>query len=238
MVGVTRGVKELRVVGRLEKPPVPWERWHESFETYIVVVGLEDTEDGQRIFRTLGPAATYTECVTLLAGHFAAPRSVILRRIVFRQRRQHVGESVHHYVADLRGLASLCQFGVLENELIRDQLAEHAIDPKVREKLLMSADDLTLIRAVEIAFQFESTARLASQLTPESHSPPGLVTQTVRTTPAPLDLERSCLDVNFAGGPTNCCPFGPQRCRSLNNLGPQDFACRMVCASMPVDFRR
>uniref|UniRef100_A0A3Q3F321 Retrotransposon gag domain-containing protein n=1 Tax=Labrus bergylta TaxID=56723 RepID=A0A3Q3F321_9LABR len=197
-----------------QTPPVPWERWHESFETCIVAVGLEDTKDagrrailihnlgseGQRIFRTLGPAATYTECVTLLAGHFAAPRSVILRWIVFRQRRQHVGESVHHYVADLRGLASLCQFGVLENELIRDQLAEHAIDPKVREKLLMSADDLTLSRAVEIAFQFESTARLASQLTPESHSPPGLVTQTVRTTPALLDLEMSCLDVNFAGG--------------------------------------
>lgn len=51
-------------------PPIPWIRWHESFETFIVAAGLSDASDGrkralllhslgcegQRIFRTLGPA--------------------------------------------------------------------------------------------------------------------------------------------------------------------------------------
>ena len=83
----------------------------------------------------------------------------MLRRIVFRQGRQQEVKSVHHYVANLRGLASLCEFVVLEDEL----LAEHTNNLKVREKLLMSPDDLTLTKAVEIAFQLESAAGLASQ---------------------------------------------------------------------------
>lgn len=98
--------------------------WHASFETFIVAAGLSEASDGrkkallthslgsegQRIFRNLGPAPAYADCVALLTRHFSAPQNVMLRRIVFRQQRQQAGESVHHYVADLKGLASLCKF--------------------------------------------------------------------------------------------------------------------------------
>lgn len=91
------------------EPPVPWIRWHESIETYIAALGLEDLSgawkkatlihclgtEGQTIFKTLGAPDTYEECVKLLSGHFATPQSVILRWIL--------SESVHQYVADLRG---------------------------------------------------------------------------------------------------------------------------------------
>lgn len=76
-----------------------------------------------------GPASEYSDCVTLLNGHFAAPQSVVVRRIVLAiadcQRQQWVGESVHQYVTNLRCLASLCKFGLLEDEMICDQLTEH-----------------------------------------------------------------------------------------------------------------
>ena len=92
------------------EPPVPWIRWLESFETYLAALGLEDASDpqrrallvhclgteGQRIFRTLGQAKKYREATKLLEAHFAAPQTVILRRIIFRQRRQKAGESVQH----------------------------------------------------------------------------------------------------------------------------------------------
>ena len=68
----------------------------------------------------------------LLKGHFAAPQSALLRRFLFRQRRQLPGESVHQYVANLRGLASSCKFGALQDEMIRDQLIEHTSNVKVR----------------------------------------------------------------------------------------------------------
>ena len=62
---------------------------------------------------------------------------VILHRIVFQQRKQKAGASVQHYIADIRSLAVFCKFGDMEEELIRDQLVEHATHPKIREKLIM-----------------------------------------------------------------------------------------------------
>uniref|UniRef100_A0A3Q1EX16 Retrotransposon gag domain-containing protein n=1 Tax=Acanthochromis polyacanthus TaxID=80966 RepID=A0A3Q1EX16_9TELE len=144
--------------------------------------------EGQRILLTLGPAEKYTDCITFLSRHFAAPQSIIVRRIVFCQRRQRPSESVHQYVVDLQGLASLCKFGTLENEMIRDQLAEHATDLKLCEKLFMAPDDTTLSKAVEIAFQLESAALLASQLAASdlapSH-PASLAAQTVAVATEP-----------------------------------------------------
>ncbi len=71
----------------------------------------------------LRPASTYNTCVTKLSGHFA--ESCI----------DGLFEQVHHYVADLRGLAILCKFGALEDELIMDQLDEHTNNPKVRKNV-------------------------------------------------------------------------------------------------------
>uniref|UniRef100_A0A8C5ADR8 Retrotransposon gag domain-containing protein n=1 Tax=Gadus morhua TaxID=8049 RepID=A0A8C5ADR8_GADMO len=130
--------------------------------------------EGQRIFRTLGQAKKYREATKILEAHFAVPQMVILRRIIFRQRRQKAGESVQHYIADLRSLAVFCKFGEMEQEMIRDQLAEHAAHPKIREKLIMSPDDLTLKKALEIALQIEKATELTSQLASRASSQPAL----------------------------------------------------------------
>ncbi|KAJ8332549.1 hypothetical protein SKAU_G00423380 [Synaphobranchus kaupii] len=102
------------------EPPVPWTRWYEAFETYIAVLGVEDLSaarkramlihclciEGQRIFKTLGAAADYADCVRLLAGHFAAPKNVILQRILFRQRKQRAGLSAGPTAPDSRNLTA------------------------------------------------------------------------------------------------------------------------------------
>uniref|UniRef100_A0A8C5DGL0 Retrotransposon gag domain-containing protein n=1 Tax=Gouania willdenowi TaxID=441366 RepID=A0A8C5DGL0_GOUWI len=164
------------------EPPFPW---IESFETFIAAAGLADATDprlkallihnlgneGQRIFRTLGPAEKFWDCVALLAGHFAAPQSVIVRRIIFRQRQQRPRESVHQYVTDLRCLARVCKCEHMADEFIRDQLAEHTADHKLRERLLMAPDHTTLSKAVELAFQLELAARLALRLTATGPTP-------------------------------------------------------------------
>lgn len=107
---------------------------------------------------------------------FRRPTERIVRQIVLAiadcQRQQQVGESTHQYVTNLWCLASLYKLGLLEDEMIRDQLAEHTIDPKLREKLLTAPDDLSLSKAVDMAFQLESAAQLASRTampTPWSH---------------------------------------------------------------------
>ena len=77
--------------------------------------------EGQRIFRTLGQAGKCKDTTRLLEAQFAALQTVILRRIVFRQRKQKAGESVQLYIADLRSLAVFCKFGDMEEEMIKDQ---------------------------------------------------------------------------------------------------------------------
>ena len=51
------------------------------------------------------------------------------------------------YVFDLRELAATCKFGVLHDEMIRDQLIEKTAFVKARDRLLEEMEDLTLEKA-------------------------------------------------------------------------------------------
>ncbi|KAG1940200.1 retrotransposable element [Pimephales promelas] len=185
------------------EPPIPWTRWLQSFETFILAVGLTDVStarkkalllhclgaEGHRVLGTLESGATsdYDTAVELLTAHFTPTQSALLRRFLFRQRKQLPGESVQQYVANLRGLPSTCKFGALQDEMIRDQLIEHTNNAKVRETLLLEPDDLSLPRAITIALQIESAAACASALTKQ---------QTITDYPAPSPMPTSILQPN------------------------------------------
>jgi len=75
--------------------------------------------------------------------------------------------------------------------MFRDQLAENADDPKVRERQITAPDDLTLTKAVEIAFKVESAAEFASQLAGHAPSQPRLTAQQIgcpSQSPSPVSL--------------------------------------------------
>ncbi len=116
-----------------------------------------------------------TQAVTLLNEDFAAPRSILLCRFIFRRCHQLPGESVHQYVANLRGLANSCKFGALCDEMIRDQLIEHTNNEKILEVLLLESDDLSLSRAIAIAYQVESAAECAATLANQTKPTPSLL---------------------------------------------------------------
>ncbi|XP_024908972.1 uncharacterized protein LOC112486473 [Cynoglossus semilaevis] len=142
----------------------------------------------------------------------------MVRRIIFRQQP---GESVHHYVPDLRGLASLCKFGTLKDEFIRDQLAEHTIDSKQRDKLLTTPNDLPLSKAVEIALQLESVNTAVS-----GFRPPGLSPASTDGVPAPqvIDPNSPHDNMDLAGRQ------GATACRSGGNCGSSSHTARAsVC---------
>ncbi|ROL51965.1 hypothetical protein DPX16_19484 [Anabarilius grahami] len=168
------------------EPPIPWPRWLQSFETYLIVASLTEVSasrkksllqhclgaEGQRVLGTICDSGedTYEQSMTALNVHFAAPQSVLLRWFVFCRRHQLPGESMHQYVANLRGLANSCKFGGLRDEMIRNQLIEHTNDNKIRETLLLQPDDLTLSRAIVVAFQVESAAECVATLTNQNKS--------------------------------------------------------------------
>lgn len=112
-----------------------------------------------RFFRLLNPP-WHNAYVTQLFGYFAAPHNFALVDSFLQ-----VPATGKWVSASLHTLIRICKY-----ELITDQLAELTNNPNVTEKLLMSADDLTLAEAMKIAFQLESAAGLALQIACSSPS--------------------------------------------------------------------
>ena len=68
-----------------------------------------------------------------LFGFYEPKVNVIMEQYKFRQRFQRESESTAHYVAALRGLAVLCNFGDITDELICDLVVERTIHPVLSE---------------------------------------------------------------------------------------------------------
>jgi len=81
--------------------------------------------------------------VSALESYFGPKKRTMIERYKFRQRYQGNGEPVQQYVASLSELAATCNFGILTDELIRDQLREKTFIPRIREWLQMEDDRLT-----------------------------------------------------------------------------------------------
>ncbi|ROI27826.1 Serine/threonine-protein kinase TAO3 [Anabarilius grahami] len=141
------------------KTAVPWDRWLTSFEDYLLALGHSDLaearkcallrhclgQEGQRIFATLTLSDDkYVTATAALKAHFSCGSSRRMHRFEFRQRTQKPGETVAHYVSAFDELARLCDFGVLEDGLIVDQLIEKTSCNQLRERLLLEPDSTTL----------------------------------------------------------------------------------------------
>ena len=72
----------------------------------------------------------------------------------FNRRRQGETESVDEFITDLYALAKYCQYGELQDELIRDRIVVGIQDAQLSEKMQMEPE-LTLERAVTLARQSE-----------------------------------------------------------------------------------
>ncbi|XP_013395987.1 uncharacterized protein LOC106163063 [Lingula anatina] len=87
---------------------------------------------------------------------FCEPRkNEIYERYCFRTCDQQVGETFEHYVTDLKNKADTCNFGILKEEMIRDQIVVGIRDLRLKEKLLCT-EDLTLQKAVQTCMAAET----------------------------------------------------------------------------------
>ena len=113
--------------------PEDWTRWIRRFERFRNATGL-DQKSGENQVNTLvysmgkeaddimvSFALTADDATrTGFESHFIIKRNNIFERAKFNLRSQQEGESVETFITDLHCLAEHCEFGVLNNELIRD----------------------------------------------------------------------------------------------------------------------
>ncbi|KAK4310214.1 hypothetical protein Pmani_001243 [Petrolisthes manimaculis] len=96
-----------------------------------------------------------------------------IERFVFNTRQQQPGEPVAEFVADLRRLASTCQFEKLTPENINEELILGKLvcglpDSAVRHRLLEEGNNLTLDKAITIVQCAEQVAQHSRVLASEN----------------------------------------------------------------------
>ncbi|XP_054873664.1 uncharacterized protein LOC129350628 [Amphiprion ocellaris] len=171
---------------RVGEPPIPLATKRKMFKNYMLVINATGEAwpdarkravllhclgpEGQRLFYTLPDQGdTIAAAMAALEKQFVPKVNVVACRHSFRQCVQCSDKSATQYVAALRDLAAPCGFGMMEGEMIRDQLISNAYLSAVRDKLLLE-DDLTLDSALIIATQVEAAVKNATLLA-QRHSP-------------------------------------------------------------------
>ena len=79
------------------------------------------------------------QIVTTLQEHLSSKPLQIAERFRFYKRNQHEGESILSYMAELRKLATHCNFGGNLNETLRDGLVCGLRSMQIQERLLSEA---------------------------------------------------------------------------------------------------
>ena len=121
----------------------------------ITVVGQETYSILRSVLTPDKPAdKSYVELKTTLTKHLKPKRIIIAERYKFYERKQLPNESVNNFVAEIKKLASTCEFGGFFQEAIRDKLVCGMSNSKCRRRLLVEKD-LTMEKAIEIANSIE-----------------------------------------------------------------------------------
>ena len=98
-----------------------------------------------------------------LVRYYKPKPPVIGQRFIFHQRTQKPGESINQFMMELQHLAHTCDFGQFLEEALRDRLVCGLSNSSIQKKLL-SENDLTLQRAIDIVTVAEMAVLQPSDL--------------------------------------------------------------------------
>ena len=165
-----------------------WRRWEQQFLVYYTACELSKKAKETQVailLHAAGPEAqeiheTFTfvndddkkDYKAILAKFrtYCNPRkNVTYDRHLFWSRNQFEGESVDHWVTDLKCRAGRCEFGGESNNMVRDKIIFGVADDRLKERLLREPDldinkALDICRAAEISrFQLQSMTGTANK---------------------------------------------------------------------------
>jgi hypothetical protein len=126
-----------------------WRRWRETMELYLRLNMAESAEkeqcdafryiigqDGRDIYNTMAFTVHEVDKIDILFAKFeeyCKPRKNIMERYKFNTRVQRKDETADQYVTELKLIAKNCNFGSLEDELIRDCLVYGTNSERIKE---------------------------------------------------------------------------------------------------------
>lgn len=190
-----------------------WKKFQRAWNNYEIAARLKDPEhpDVNKSLRT----ATLLTCIgsdaldvydgldfaseeqktdidvvlQKLQSYCIGETNEIYERYKFNKRDQELNESVDAYVTALRTLAKTCNFGILEDSLIRDRIVIGVKDNPARKKLLQ-VSKLTLKDCIDICRSYETTSHQLKDINQEEvHA---LQPSRDRKSDSPIEREIQC----------------------------------------------
>ncbi|XP_065302513.1 uncharacterized protein [Dermacentor albipictus] len=176
------------------------------------------TEDAERM--------DYATVIKKFDEYCAAQVNEIHERYLFRRRVQAEGEPFEPFARDLRHLAKSCNFGVMENSMIRDQIVFGTSDDKVRQKLLRDKE-LTLTKAEQVCKSAELSDAQNQLWAREQRQVDHIQARPKETVASPVF---KCSRCGREHGLRNCPAFGRtcRRCGGKNHFAVQCKSNRQV----------
>ena len=136
-----------------------WRRWKQRFLIFMTATGTDKKEaevksatllhfagpEAIEIYNTFswetdGDEKNISKILEKFKNYCTPRKNITLERHIFNTRTQQPGESIDHYVTDLRKKASSCEFGTLHDSLIRDRIVCGICSDHTRSRLLKEAD--------------------------------------------------------------------------------------------------
>jgi len=106
---------------------------------------------------------TFDDIVEILKRHLSPKPLVIAERFRFHKRDQRDGESISAFIAEIRKLSEHCEFGSSLDATLRDRLVCGLRNEAIQKRLL-TEEDLTFKRAIDLAVAMETAAKDATEL--------------------------------------------------------------------------
>ena len=152
-----------------------WRRWEQQFEVYYKACELKKRDKAVQVailLHAAGPEAQEIHETFVYEGEddvldykkvlsqfrlYCNPRkNIIYERYLFWHRSQCDGETIDHWVTELKSRAEWCEFGDQKNDMIRDRIVFGITDDRVKERLLRESK-LDLAKAIDICHASETS---------------------------------------------------------------------------------
>ncbi|XP_028309535.1 zinc finger protein 37-like [Gouania willdenowi] len=147
-------------------PADNWRSWEQSFRRYIAASGEKDEQvkidillhtigkEALEVYNTLtvraeGDELTMEDVFQAFKYYYSAQKNLVFERYQYWSHQMTAGTSVNRLITELRQRSKDCEFGISENDMLRDKLVLSITDSHLKMRLIQERG-LTLHRALEI----------------------------------------------------------------------------------------
>ena len=155
------------------KSPDDWPRWRRRFQQFREASGLATEGDTKQVSTPLycmGETAEdvltspniseddkrkFDSVIAKFDSFFKVRKNVIFERACFNRRSQEDGELVEEFITSLYQLVENCEYGALQDQMIRDRIVVIIRDQALSQRMQLNCD-LTLEKAKTLSRQREA----------------------------------------------------------------------------------